>query len=63
MSYLYLCLDIRNILYEFEDSYAATNNSETAKDTYYWILTIFLKYRLFLFISEYDMCLSIMYVL
>jgi hypothetical protein len=41
MRYLYLCLDIRNILYDYQVSYAATNNYKNAKDPNYGILTIF----------------------
>ncbi len=67
MSYLYQCLDIRNILYESESArlpptFLKRQGSKlwNIDDILFYIC---LKYRLFLFISEYNMCLSIMYVL
>ncbi len=64
MSYLYQCLDIRNILYECESAMLPPIFLKCQGSELWNIDDIFcLKYRLFLFISEYDMCLSIMYVL
>ncbi len=64
MSYLYQCLDIRNILYESESAMLPPIFIKCQESKLWNIDNILcLNYCLFLFISEYDMCLSIMYVL
>jgi hypothetical protein len=64
MSNMYQCLDIRNILYDCKSAMLPPIFLKCQGSKLWNIDDILsLKYRLFLFISEYDMYLTIMYVL